>query len=67
MSRFIKSNAALAAALTSVIGLSRRDSAGFCSDAGAAEINAQNCASCHGPDRLGQTGPALIPANYSFA
>jgi len=36
--------------------------------AGAAEIDApalyaQRCASCHGPGRLGGTGPALLPEN----
>lgn len=29
--------------------------------AGAADTYANHCASCHGADRLGQTGPALIP------
>ena len=60
MSRFIKSNAALAAALTSVIGLAA-GTLPASAQTPAAEIYAQNCASCHGPDRLGQTGPALIP------
>lgn len=36
--------------------------------AGAAEVNAlvlyqQHCASCHGDDRLGRIGPALLPEN----
>ncbi|HYA38484.1 MAG TPA: cytochrome D1 domain-containing protein [Candidatus Methylomirabilis sp.] len=30
-------------------------------DAGA--LYAQHCASCHGPERLGGTGPALLPEN----
>ncbi|WP_018076706.1 nitrite reductase [Thiobacillus denitrificans] len=29
----------------------------------AAAIYAQHCASCHGADRLGNTGPALLPEN----
>jgi len=59
MSRFIKSKTALAVALASVIYLVTSPPAS--SQTPAAEIYAQNCASCHGPDRLGQTGPALIP------
>ena len=29
----------------------------------AAALYAANCAVCHGPDRLGLTGPALLPEN----
>jgi cytochrome c553 len=31
--------------------------------AGPAEIYQQHCAACHGPDRLGGMGPALLPEN----
>jgi mono/diheme cytochrome c family protein len=31
--------------------------------ASSAELYAENCASCHGADRLGLTGPALLPGN----
>jgi len=31
--------------------------------AGAPELYAQHCAACHGTDRLGGTGPALLPEN----
>jgi mono/diheme cytochrome c family protein/DNA-binding beta-propeller fold protein YncE len=31
--------------------------------AGAPELYAQNCAACHGTDRLGGIGPALLPEN----
>ena len=30
---------------------------------GAPEIYQQHCASCHGADRLGAMGPALLPEN----
>ncbi|MDH3318042.1 MAG: nitrite reductase, partial [Gammaproteobacteria bacterium] len=30
---------------------------------GAAAIYRQHCAACHGPDRLGGVGPALLPEN----
>ena len=35
--------------------------------AGAAALFAGNCAACHGADRLGRTGPALIPESLSRA
>lgn len=31
----------------------------------AGQLFAQHCASCHGPDRLGAMGPALLPENLS--
>ncbi len=34
-------------------------------DPGAAKLFAQHCASCHGADRLGGMGPALLPENLS--
>ena len=32
-------------------------------DPGAAKLFAEHCAECHGPDRLGLIGPALLPEN----
>ncbi len=32
-----------------------------CAHADPAEVYAENCADCHGPNRLGAQGPALIP------
>ncbi len=34
-------------------------------EGGAAELYAHNCASCHGVNRLGGIGPALLPENLS--
>ncbi len=39
---------------------------GFCPGAAAGEATSlyqRHCASCHGADRLGGTGPALLPEN----
>ncbi len=35
------------------------------SDLQVVNLYANNCASCHGPDRLGGMGPALLPQNLS--
>jgi DNA-binding beta-propeller fold protein YncE len=33
--------------------------------AGPAELYAKHCSECHGPDRLGRMGPALLPENLA--
>jgi DNA-binding beta-propeller fold protein YncE/cytochrome c553 len=45
--------------LASVMGFSALTHA----DATPEQLFAQHCASCHGPDRLGGMGPALLPQN----
>lgn len=61
MSRPIRSSTAglvmgMAASLSALVGARP-----VCADAPVAETFASNCASCHGAERLGGLGPALIP------
>ncbi len=52
----------LAGAICAVAALSSTMSAAL-ADPDAARLFADNCAECHGADRLGRLGPALLPEN----
>lgn len=54
---------ALAFAVFALAGLSTAPSRGAEDD--AAELYRRHCAACHGAERLGGTGPALLPENLS--
>lgn len=54
-----------AACLAAALALSAAWAGGASAEPSAEQLYAEHCASCHGVDRLGGTGPALIPETLS--